>query len=92
MKEGNKMITVDQMNAVIDAYMTKGIVTRNECSNMDSRPLAEEIYDKLKELGCKVSSVEANINNYADYTRAVYDPDKFDYKEAIEYLKKNVLK
>lgn len=77
---------------IINVYNERGIVTRNDHPNLDSRPLSHEIYDELRKRGYKeVMMVEAHLDGWVDYSRAIYNPNRFEVHEAEEYLIKNVL-
>ena len=86
------MFTEKDIEQVIEIYETRGIVTRDDFGNMDSRPLSEEVYDEMQRRGYdNVMMTEAHLSGYADYSRAIYNADKYTFKEADEYLIKNVL-
>ena len=74
----------DDMITIMHAYETYGIVTRIECPNLDSRPLSDKIMLEMKKRGYEEA--------FIDYSRAIYNPDRFTNKEADEYLVRYVLK
>ena len=41
------MFTEKDIEQVIEIYETRGIVTRDDFGNMDSRHLSEEVYDEI---------------------------------------------
>lgn len=87
------MITATDMKKVIDEYEKKGIVTRDDFVNLNSRALSYEVFDKLKKQGYEESSMtEAHLDNFSDYSRAIYNTNKFTKREADLYLIQNVLR
>lgn len=71
----------------------KGIVTRNECPSIDSRPFGRGLVSELEKRGIvNIDYIEENINNYSDYSGALFDTNRFNHTSAAEYLRKKVLK
>lgn len=83
----------DDMITIMHAYETYGIVTRIECPNLDSRPLSDKIMLEMKKRGYEEALMtETHLEGFIDYSRAIYNPDRFTNKEADEYLVRYVLK
>lgn len=90
--EDIKMFTEEDIVNVISVYEECGIVTRNDCANIDSRPLSQEIFDEIQKRGHEEAlMIEAHLEGYMDYSRAIFNPDEFKPQEAKTYLIKNVL-
>lgn len=82
----------DIITLIVETVNKEGIVTRNECSSLDSRPFGSNLVEELHYKGyLNIQYVEENINNYSDYTGAVFDINKYDENTAREYLRKKVL-
>lgn len=86
------MFTEDDIKAVIEAYEKRGIVTREDFINLDSRPLSEEVLDELYKRGYNEAMMtEAHLEYFKDYSRAIFDPNRYKPDEADKYLIQNVL-
>ena len=86
------MFTENDIRNVIQVYEKKGIVTRDDFLNLDSRPLSDEVLDELQRRGYEEARItEAHLDDYMDYPRAIYNRERFEPKEADEYLIQNVL-
>jgi hypothetical protein len=84
--------TEEQMKIIIKAYEKNGIVTRGDCIGLNSRPYADEVFSELKRRGYTEAAMsEPHLNNYTDYSRVIFNSDKYDYKEADEYMIQNIL-
>lgn len=87
------MFTEKDIETVILAYEKNGIVTRNDCKNIDSRVLSDEIYEELSKRGySSIGMIEEHLDGFTDYSRAIYDTNRMDFHEANKYLKQYVLK
>ena len=86
------MVIESEINKAISAYEIYGIVTRNDCASIDSRPLAKEIFEEMQKRGyLEVDLSEGHLKGYSDYSQVIFNPERYDYEQAIEYLVKNVL-
>lgn len=85
-------MTEREMKKVIEAYETRGIVTRNECRSIDSRALSKEILKEMHNRGySEAKKEEANLEGYVDYSNIIYNSDVIEFQEAKDYLIKHVL-
>ena len=83
----------ESMDMIISTFQECGIVTREDCKSLDSRPFAREIVDEMKRRGySNVDYAEESIEGYNDYTGVLYDTEQYDSVSAKEYLKKYILK
>jgi hypothetical protein len=86
------MFTEEDIKNVIAAYEDNGIVTRAECSNLDARPFANELFYELRSRGHEEAEItEAHLENYLDYSSAIFNPQRFTPTEADNYMIKYVL-
>ena len=86
------MFTEDDIKAVIEAYEKRGIVTREDFINLDSRPLSEEVLDELYKMGYNEAMItEAHLEYFKDYSSAIFDSNRYKPDEADKYLIHNVL-
>lgn len=84
--------TDEEMEIIIDFYEKQGIVTRKECLSIDSIPFGRGLVEEMEKRGYfNVGYVEENIENYHDYSGAIYNEDIYDMFGAKEYLKTYVL-
>ena len=85
------MFTEQDIQNVIEAYESRGIVTRDDFGNLDSRPLSDEVLDELRRRGYRSAKMtEAHLPQFVDYSRAIYDPDHYEPDDADELLIKDV--
>lgn len=86
------MFTEDDIKAVIEAYEKRGIVTREDFINLDSRPLSEEVLDELYKRGYNEAMItEAHLEYFKDYSSAIFDPNRYKPDEADKYLIQNFI-
>lgn len=84
--------TDDVMEIIINAYLEKGIVTRNEYPGIDSRPFGRGLEAEMRRRGYdNVDYVEEEVGNYYDYSGALYNESLYDMYSAKEYLRTHVL-
>ena len=71
---------------------TEGIVTRKNNSSLDSR-ISRNIQSVFEEKGyTDFVYIEEALDNYIDYSGAVYNINYFTDREAREYMRKYILK
>ncbi len=86
------MFTEEDIKNAIVAYEDRGIVTRDECKNLDVRPFDKEIFYELRSRGYQEALMtEAHLTGFRDYSSAIFNPQRFTPKEADNYLIKYVL-
>lgn len=84
--------TEEQMEVIIKAYVQNGIVTRKDYFGLDLRPYADEVFEELQKRGYSEAAMcEPHLEGYVDYSRVIFNSDVYSYKEAEEYMVKNVL-
>jgi len=84
--------TDDAMEIIISAYLEKGIVTRNDYPNLDSRPWGRGVVQQMENRGYyEASYAEEHTDDFYDYSGVLYNPNVFSREEAMEYLKNRVL-
>lgn len=82
-----------EIKIIINELKQNGIVTRNECVSLDCRSFGRGVIDELKKYGVvNADYVEASLETFRDYSGVVYDTNRYTMDEAIDYLKKYVLK
>lgn len=80
------------LEEIITMIQEKGIVTRNECPSIDLRTFGRGLVSELEKRGIEnIDYIEENVNNYSDYSGALFDTKEFNYASAAKYLRKNVL-
>ena len=89
------MFTEQDIQNVIEAYESRGIVTRDDFGNLDSRPLSDEVLDELRRRGYRSAKMTVPGRHMPGAPNrpsiSNYDPDQFDPDEADDFLIKYVL-
>ena len=85
------MLNKKDIDIVVSVYEQKGIVTRDDCPGLDSRPYAIEMYEELNRRYESVSIIESHLPGYIDYSSAIFNPQRFTPTEADNYMIKYVL-
>lgn len=85
--------TEEAIKTIITSYIEKGIVTRDDCDGLDSRPYADEVFEELKIRGYSEALMsEPHLDDYSDYSRVIFNPNIYDYERVNNYMIQNVLK
>lgn len=80
---------------VLNILDERGIVTREDCFSLDSRPFIRNLVKEMNKRGySNVECIETNIseNDNIDYTGAIYDTEQYNMFEARDYLRRYILK
>lgn len=73
-----------ELEKAIRNYKGFGLVTRKMIPNLNSRPLAEELYNLMLHRGCKnMIMYELVINNYEDYYSVINNAKIFSTCEEV---------
>ena len=68
------------------------VVEKYECSNLDARPFANELFYELRSRGHEEAEItEAHLENFLDYSSAIFNPQRFTPTEVDNYMIKYVL-
>ena len=85
------MLNKKDIDIVVSVYEQKGIVTRDDCPGLDSRPYASEMYKELDRRYESVSIIESHLPGYIDYSSAIFNLREFTFDEVNKYMIENVL-
>lgn len=85
------MLNKKDIDIVVSVYEQKGIVTRDDCPSLDSRPYAIEMYKELNGRYESVSIIESHLPGYIDYSSAIFNLREFTFDEVNKYMIENVL-
>lgn len=88
----SKIWTDEEVEALIDILETKGIATREDNPNLDSR-ISRNIVKVFESKGYNwYKYLEVALDNYYDYSGVLYNNNMFSVLEVQIYVRKYVLK